>query len=177
MQFPRDIQYLIATYAVPPVYRMAECLQCDINWYGLCSNSHPAIIPLIDDYFQMCLIESPYLSYGLLYRLSTNPTALPLLKKYAYYLGRYQIKVHWDFLAELESIIDPYAVHPENAMLSQKSELSSHPRIIERISSGQIDLIRVLHKSSEEIYQNPAIFQLDLIATEAMYKKYMEIFP
>ena len=167
---------MIASYAVPPVYHIAECLRSHINWHGMCSNSHPAMIPLVDEYFQYCLTISPYLSYGLLHRLSTNPTAIPLLRKYNVYLKRYNIDVEWNVLEQLYELSDPYVPHPKNAMLSQKDELYAHPDIVELITSGQIDLNRVVHKQGDILYQNPAIFQLDVNETEQNYKKWMTLF-
>ena len=176
MPFPTDLLQMIAAYAIPPIYHIAECLRPHINWYGLCSNSHPAMISLVDDYFQECLAQSPYLSYGLLHRLSTNPTALPLLRKYHLYLQRYSIHVQWDVLQELYELSDPYLPHPNNAMLLQKDELSAHPNIVELITNGQIDLNRVVHKQGDILYQNPAIFQLNVNETEESYKKWMALF-
>ena len=61
-------------------------------------------------------------------------------------------------------------------MLLQKDELSAHPNIVELITNGQIDLNRVVHKQGDILYQNPAIFQLNVNETEESYKKWMALF-
>ena len=98
MDFPKDIQYVIASYVVPPVYRLANRFTNNIHWDELCYNRHPGMIPLIDAYFERCLSIQSHLDPYMLERLSSNPTALPLLEKYKYHLIKSNIVVDWNTL-------------------------------------------------------------------------------
>jgi hypothetical protein len=93
---PKDIQYIIASYVVPPVYRLADRFANNINWDELCYNRHPGMITLIDAYFERCLTIQSHLDWCMLHRLSSNPTALPLLEKYKYHLIQGKIDVDWN---------------------------------------------------------------------------------
>ena len=95
---PTDIQYIIASYVIPPVYRLADRFKNNINWDELCYNRHPGMIPLIDAYFERCLSIQSHLDPYMLERLSSNPTALPLLEKYKYHLIKSNIVVDWNTL-------------------------------------------------------------------------------
>lgn len=100
---PTDIQYLIASYVVPPVYRLEDHFTNNINWDELCYNRHPGMIPLIDAYFERCLTIQSHLDYIMLERLSRNPTALSLLEKYKYHLIQKKIEVDWNNLYKNEN--------------------------------------------------------------------------
>jgi hypothetical protein len=95
---PTDIQYIIASYVIPPVYRLADCFTENINWDELCHNRHPGMIPLVDAYFERCLTIQSHLDYIMLERLSINPTAVPLLEKYKYHLKQRNIEIDWNTL-------------------------------------------------------------------------------
>ena len=103
---PKDIQYIIASYIVPDVYRLADRFTKNINWDELCYNRHPGMIPLIDAYFERCLTDQSHLDRYMLERLSRNPTALPLLEKYKYHFIQSKIVLDWNTLHEntLESL-------------------------------------------------------------------------
>ena len=98
---PTDIQYVIASYIVPPVYRLADRYTNNIRWDELCYNQHPGMIPLIDAYFERCLTIQSHIDPYMLERLSSNPTALPLLEKYKYHLIKSKIVVDWNTLYKI----------------------------------------------------------------------------
>jgi len=95
---PKDIQYVIASYVVSPVYQLADRYTNNIRWDELCYNRHPGMIPLIDAYFERCLTIQSHIDPYMLERLSINPTALPLLEKYKYHLIKSNIVVDWNTL-------------------------------------------------------------------------------
>jgi hypothetical protein len=97
---PKDIQYIIASYVIPTIYRLVDGFNNNIHWDDLCYNRHPGMIPLIDAYFERCLTIQSHLDLYMLERLSKNPTALPLLEKYKYHLIQGKIEVDWNTLCK-----------------------------------------------------------------------------
>lgn len=111
MNLPTDIQYLIASYVVPSVYKLAKHLTNNINWDELCYNRHPGMVPLIDAYFERCLTIQSHLDHIMLERLARNPTALPLLEKYKYHLIQRNIEIdHKNTKEESESLYSNQAI-------------------------------------------------------------------
>jgi hypothetical protein len=124
MNLPTDIQYLIASYVVPRVYRLAKHLSNNINWDELCYNRHPGMIPLIDAYFERCLTIQSHLDYIMLERLSSNPTAAPLIEKYKYHFIQRNILIDLNNLdnKNIESIYQNPDIFELDYVATKKAE-------------------------------------------------------
>ena len=135
---------MIASYLVPPVYQLTNCLKDSIHWEGLCLNPHPGMVPLVDAYFERCLTIQSYLDYAMLLRLHSNPVASPLIDKYGYF-----------FLVLMNS---RYATLPR-IHVGQPLE-----QWIEEMNKGTIV---VQPHMAEMVYAYPGIFQVDAVNTKA----------
>ena len=144
---------MIASYLVPPVYRMVGDLNDSIHWEGLCLNPHPGMVPLVDAYFERCLSIQSYLDWTMLLHLNSNPTARPLVKKYGYF-----------FLILLNS----------RYPLGHRIELRNPSQeIIESIQCGTINGKELDLHSAEIVYQYPGIFQVDTVKTRAILDQWV----
>ncbi len=171
LRLPKDIQYIIASFSVVPVYRLADCLTKNIYWDGLCSNPHPGMIPLIDAYFERCLTVQSHLDRCMLERLTKNPTAFPLLKKYNYHLIQSKIDIDWNKLQE------PYKLNSWDESMDLQENLNCYPHIIELVKNGTLSIRHIRLGHLDLLYQNPAIFELDSDATKKAEHKFItEIF-
>jgi hypothetical protein len=149
---PTDIQYIIASYVVPPVYRLADRYTNNIHWDELCYNRHPGMITLIDAYFERCLTIQSHIDPYMLERLSSNPTALPLLEKYKYHLIKSNIVVDWN-------------------SLYKNMNPSLRPEGVGSFVNTSLERLDTL------LYQNPAIFEVDSVSTKNALTKFItEIF-
>ena len=136
---------MIASYLVPPVYRMVGDLNDSIHWEGLCLNPHPGMVPLVDAYFERCLSIQSYLDWTMLLHLNSNPASCPLVEKYGYY-----------FLILLNSRYSfPHHIPP----------IYPSAHLIESIECGTIRRNELDPHSAEMVYQYPGIFQLDRVKT------------
>ena len=91
-RLPKELHHIIASYAVEPVYHLYPCLKDHINWDVLSCNSHPAMVPLIDAYFERYLSIESHLPHSMLGPLYRNPTARPLVEKYDYFFRKLKRK-------------------------------------------------------------------------------------
>lgn len=144
---PIELQYIIASFLVPPVYRLTNGLEDTIHWEGLCLNPHPGMVPLVDAYFERCLSIQSYLDYTMLLHLNSNPASRPLIDKYGYF-----------FLILLNSRY-PSDNHIEIQHLSQD--------LIEAIEHGTIHAKELQPHMLEHVYAYPGIFQVDTGRTKA----------
>jgi hypothetical protein len=175
MEYPNELEQIIASYVVPPIYRLADCFTNHIHWSGLCLNLHPGMIPLIDGYFERCLTDQSFLDYDMLYRLSINPTALPLLEKYQYHLLSRNISVDWKELRARQELFNPYELNPLNgSTLIRQEDYAIHPYVVEQIQNGSLSIGQLTHSQVDALYQNSAIFQIDSSATKAIQQKFIK---
>lgn len=178
MKLPREIQHLIAEFAVSPVYRLPSSIQYNILWDALAYNPHPGIVPLIDGYFERCLTLQSHLDWTMLHHLRFNPTAAPLLEKYQYFFIKYKIKdlvnyldVRWQLHTP-----NPWNGHtPANWTVdASPDDFASHPQIVEYINNGNICVQKLSSVYKYALFQNPAIFEEDLELTQDARKKWVE---
>ncbi len=146
-KLPIELQYIIASYLVPPIYYLEDYLTDTIHWEGLCLNPHPGMIPLIDAYFERCLTIQSYLDRTMLLRLHRNPSAYPLIEKYGYF-----------FLNALHS-------SHSNSIPIQLCNPSQ--QFMEEIKNGTIRMKDVQPHVAEMVYAFPGIFQVDSVRTKA----------
>ena len=175
-RLPKELQYLIASYAVSPVYRLAHCLHDHIHWEGLAHNPHPGMIPLIDAYFERCLTVQSHLDWTILYHLQSNPIATPLLEKYQYFTMKYKSYSHFhNNTKSIVHIIKPWNGHEPTDWLVDATayDFSSHPRIMEYIKNGSIRVKALPLALRFALYINPAIFEVDPIVTQEVYTKWV----
>lgn len=154
-KLPKELQHIIASFLVPPVYRLADGLADTIHWEGLCHNPHPGMVPLVDAYFERCLMIQSYLDWTMLLHLDRNPAACPLRDKYGYF-----------FLILLNS---QYTDHP----ILQLPRLSED--LIEAIDHGTIRGNELQPYLLERIYAYPGIFHVDVIRTREAIHKWMTV--
>jgi hypothetical protein len=148
---PIELHHIIASFLLPPVYRLADCLTDTIHWEGLCLNPHPGMVPLVDAYFERCLSIQSYLDWTMLLHLDRNPAARPLVDKYGYF-----------FLILLNS---QYTDIPRIELPSLSQDL------IESIEHGTINVKELHPQLLERIYAYPGIFQVDTARTrEAIHQ-------
>lgn len=147
-RLPKELHYMIASYLVPSVYRLPDCLKDTIHWEALCLNPHPGMVPLVDAYFERCLSIQSYLDWTMLLHLNSNPAARPLMDKYGYF-----------FLILLNS---QYAMHPRIAQVTPSQPL------LDAIEHGTIHIEHCNPQLAEIVYQYPGIFQLDVVKTRAV---------
>ena len=146
-KLPKELQYIIASFLVPPVYRLADCLTDMIHWEGLCHNPHPGMVPLVDAYFERCLSIQSYLDWAMLLHLDRNPAARSLRDKYGYF-----------FLILLNS---RYTDSPYIQIPSLSLEL------MDAIEHGTINAKELQPYLLERVYAYPGIFQVDTGRTKA----------
>jgi len=155
-KLPKELQHIIASFLVPPVYRLINGLTDNIHWEGLCLNPHPGMVPLVDAYFERCLTIQSYLDYTMLLHLHDNPAARPLLDKYGYF-----------FLVLMNS---RYATLPR-IHVGQPSE-----QWMEEINSGTIVMKEVEPHIAKLVYAYPGIFQVDTSRTKNAIHQWMTQF-
>ena len=180
-KLPIELQSMIASYVVEPVYQIAECLRDSIDFEALCSNPHPAAMIMIDDYFERCLTIQSHLEYTMLHRLYHNPLAQSLLKKYEYFMIKYRIKELWThFTPDNVRLTPTWNIKPWNGyepsdwiMDADLSDFAGHPRIIELIEIGSIPYKQLRPMFKCALYQNPAIFQINYAATKGVLSQWV----
>lgn len=152
-RLPKELQSMIASYLVPPVYRLVKGLEDTIHWEGLCLNPHPGMVPLVDAYFERCLTIQSYLDYTMLLHLNSNPAARPLLDKYGYF-----------FLILMNS---RYNTLPHIQVCNPSQQM------IEEINNGTVHMKEVQPHVAKLVYAYPGIFQVDTSRTKAAIEQWM----
>ena len=172
MKLPTELQHIIASYVVTPVYRLPYPLKDHIYWEGLAHNPHPAMIPLIDNYFERCLTIQSHLDWTILHHLRCNPIAKPLLEKYEYFIIKYKVKVLCGYFErDCKPIIAiPWNGHtPTDWSKATSTDFSSHPLIMDYIREGTIRVKELSPVLKYALYQNPAIFEIEPQLTQDAY--------
>lgn len=158
-RIPTELHHIIASYAMEPIYQLYPCLKDHINWEVLSCNPHPAMVPLIDAYFERCLTIQSHLPHSMLGPLYRNPTARPLVEKYDYFFRKLKRKGPPAMELPTEHSWDDYFPWAQELIKSIRDD-TFHNKQLHPLLVGMV-------------YQFPEIFKVDESATKAAITQFV----
>jgi len=191
---PFELVSIIAEYAAPQKYKIADCLYstlCELELEGICQNRHIGIV----DVLEQCVVRLTEKNW---HDLIANPFAITFLKAHEDVIeelgltsfldyDRLQSEYdNFDMQEYLEENFDTdclrcYGIPEDINDLEEGSDvrlgrydhtgMANHYRVIELIKHGIVFLGMVKTKHMHYIYMNPYAFELD---DEAMNRSYEE---